>query len=910
MADSDDWESRIRKRRRSSSSKVGAGVELDDCSLYRISEQIRGSEWKELAIRLGFSFAEITHIQADYHHHTVRCIFCLLVTWRNKQSDDINQAEALCKALKEIGSVQVADKLIEYTAPEVQVQAAANKVKEKLATHYKTIGSYLQLSPWVDDDRKHILDIYSKSQLNLGGRTGCRTILVHYEDIFLLKTEEDEQISIGVLTGLAGSGKTTLFNKIAFDWAVGSKQVLLKYELVFLLKMCYLTQSSDLTDAVFDQLLAANTDAEKTVLWQYIERNSCKVLILLDGFDEMNTTPLSKSSFGSILKILGRKLCRGCTVLVSTRPSHFHRLVAKELVQEPFTHVRVRGFDEDSIEEYVEKFYSDQPLKAKGLLERIQSSKLLSALAEGPMLLLLMCLLWREGLALPETISRLYHRAVEYIGWRKEVSKEEMSRVVITLGKVALHGLLSPHQVLSFEKNDFEPCALDVSLKIGIVTRIRVCERLIPYERIQFIHRTFQEFCAAVYFQSLFGAERERFRQTLNEIMSVDKGSFQYLLCFCCGDNEACTLEILKVFQERCKDLSFDSESGQLALRCYFEGQCKILPPKEFVSSFVTDSIFLTGLDSDSSSSVAYFLKCMAEQTGGRDGDYLAKVKMLSTARCDLTRCIRGLAFSVSAMTNLRHATFCECLTGECVSCLAVSLRTLTKLVTLELSHNNLRCTAFSWCPQLKLLKTLKQLDLKSCSLDGQDVVHVAEAISDLPSLVTLNFSGNNLTGTAELWCKEVRWCKTLQRLQLSSCSLNGQDMGHIAELLSSLPNLVELNLFGNNLGGTARCWCSHMRNFKTLQRLQLSSCSLNGQDMVHVAESAGALPNLVALNLSENNLAGRAALLCRHVKDCKALQKLDLDGCKLTREDKRHIRKSLSDLKANGLVVKMHFLI
>ncbi|XP_022108287.1 NLR family CARD domain-containing protein 4-like [Acanthaster planci] len=697
-------------------------------------------------------------------------------------------------------------------------------------------------------------------------------------------------------TGLAGRGKTTLFDKIAYDWAVGSCKVLQKYKLLFLLKMCDLKQESDLIDAVFDQLLAEDTSIDRNALGSYIKMNSGKVLILLDGFDELRTTSLNKSSFGSILKILNRRMCRGCTVLVSTRPSHLDRLTTKELIQPPFTHVRVMGFSKEDITEYVNKFYCDEPTKAKELLTRIRSSNLLSVSAESPMLLLMMCSLWSEDSKLPETMSRFYHNAVNEIGKRKDVSEQEMNRVVIKLGKVGLQGLLSPDQVLCFKESDFEPGVLSLAVKAGILTRQRVLKSRIPHSSVQFIHKTFQEFCAALYYQNLFKADRVEFQKTLSKIVSKGPMDFENLLRFCCGRNEACTFEIIKVLQEECneEDLSVDLQVGQLALHCFFEGQCKILPPEDFIRSLIPDSIIFQGLDNDSLNSVTYFLKCFAQDSG--NAHHLAKVEKFRVLLGNLTRCVRHLGIALSAMTNLREAEFTTCLNCETIAHITKSLSDLPSLVKLFFS-DNLGGTAASWGMHLKALKPLQELTFSRCLFNRQDMVHLAESLGDLPNLVELTITFNNLAGTAESWSMYLRLIKPLQNLLLSYCSLTGQDLVHVAESLGDLPNLATLYLSSNNLGGTAESWSMHLKRIKPLKNLSLNDCSLSGLGVVHVAESLRDLPNLVFLNLSGNNLGGTAASWGMHLKELKPLQCLGLKACSLNGLDMVRVAEGLKDL-------------
>ncbi|XP_038051100.1 NLR family CARD domain-containing protein 4-like [Patiria miniata] len=781
-------------------------------------------------------------------------------------------------------------------------QDAADSCEKSLRSLYMTTGSYVQLLPWVGDDMKHILDIFTKLQLKTG-KGENEFMLASYEDIILLLSRAYHLNPIAILTGLAGSGKTTLFDKIAYDWAVGSSRVLQRYKLVFKLKMHSLDETSGHVTAVFNQLLAEDTCVDKGRLDTFIKHSPMKVLILLDGFDEFKTTSLCESKFGSILNILNRMTLRGCTVLVSTRPSHYDRLVSWDLVQEPFTHVEVLGFNNKSVPEYVNKFFSHEPDKAKGLIDRIKSSDLLSGMAESPLLLLALCLLWRDDGTLVETVSSLFHKGVAFIFKRKEdVSEEEVSRVLVDIGKISLQGVLAPGQLLSFKQSDFKAGVLDMALKAGILTRQRVLGKPATHDSLEFIYN---EFSAAMYWQSLLEEHKEKFRKILNQVVSEGPKKFEYLLRFCCRENEACTNVILKALHGSCREKwSLKSEMGRLALHCFCEGQSERLPPDVLIHSFIADQIIIEGLDSDGLESFTYFLKCLAGQPIKKKSGstHLAKVNKLVVLQCNLTWCAMNLAPTMSSMTNLRSVGLYGCsLTGKHFAKIAESLKDLAKLVELDLSGNDLGGTAESWCKQVKQLKALTKLVLVGCSLNGQDIKHVVEPLKDRPKRAVHEWdvSGYNLGGSADSWCMDAKHWRTLTKMGWGGRSRHGRDMRHGPEPLRDLPNLVlvELDISNNNLGGTAESWCKQVKHWKALKKLGLGGCSLNGEDVKHVAESLKDQRNLVELDLSRNDLGGTTETWCMEVKQLRTLTKLFLGDCSLNGQDIKHVAESLGDL-------------
>ncbi|XP_033646468.1 NACHT, LRR and PYD domains-containing protein 10-like [Asterias rubens] len=296
-----------------------------------------------------------------------------------------------------------------------QVQTVEQKANKALKEKYTNTGSYVQMLPLVDDSKRHIMDIYSKLCLDELVDTRRKTQhkkISSYEEIFHFQTREGNPIKRIVASGSAGIGKTTLIDKIAYDWAMGNSETLNKFKLVFALKMCSLKQSTELTEAIGNQLVA-NDSVDQSALEDFIDKNQDKVLILLDGFDEFKFDQLDTSSFRSILNIIHRKLGTECWVVITSRPP-LDKLVNSSLVKKPYAHVRVEGFSDTDKKEYVNKFFTEDRDKASRLTEQIKQSETLSDLAKSPMLLLLMCLLvGSTENTLPDTMTQLYYQSTE-----------------------------------------------------------------------------------------------------------------------------------------------------------------------------------------------------------------------------------------------------------------------------------------------------------------------------------------------------------------------------------------------------------------------------------------------------------------------------------------------------------------
>ena len=773
-------------------------------------------------------------------------------------------------------------------------QVAADKCNAALKEHYITTGSYVNINPWVDDDQMHI-DIYTKLQLEES--EGASVVVTHkemlnsieYEKIFLITSREGDFVKRLIFFGEGGVGKSTFFDKIAYDWAGGYSDVLNKYKLVFVLKMCALTQSSNLIEAIFDQLLAQDTDVSKDRLESFIVHDSDVVLILMDGFDELTTTMLSENEFGSILRALNGKTYRECCIGVTTRPSHLERLTTKSLVQNPCIHLKVLGFTKDDVKEYVRKFFGGN---SEALIEVIKSSDVLSDLARSPMLLLLICIIWREDEALPSTMSHLYSKAVDYIFKRKDhESDKETSEVLIKIGEVALIGLLDPELKLAFPESAFEKNTLALALKVGILNSQRVFKNRKSHNSIQFLHKTFQELCAAKYWQRLPPIQ---FQNILDRICDGTHNihDFEYLLRFCCGDNAVCMKRILIPL------LNPELELNQLALNCYFEGQSKEIPSETYIKSLITDTIDIDGSNSDFHS-LMFFLSNVRKSEFGRN--YLGKIEGITLCYVSIMESVDLFALVLSNMTNVKTLTLYDCSQSSSeFKTIALSLKDNTCLNKLRLDNTTLGGTASQWAPHIQHLKTLRTLSVCNCNIQPEDMEHIMKNVSKSKTVCEVRFYSNRaLGGAARIWSCYLCLMIHIKELDLGYCSLVCNDIEHIANALSEMTNLTNLFLRSNrSLGGSAIVWSSYLCLMIHIKKLDLGYCSLVCNDIEHIANALSEMTNLTHLNLEGNSsLGGYANVWSRYLYLMKHLQVLDLGYCSLLCNNIEHIANALSGM-------------
>ncbi|XP_038045554.1 NACHT, LRR and PYD domains-containing protein 3-like isoform X1 [Patiria miniata] len=803
-------------------------------------------------------------------------------------------------------------------------QEAGNKTRDKLKIFYKTTGSYVQLLPGVDNDQKHITGIYTKVQLEtreglaeVTDKKGETVNSTEYAKIFRLRTKTGELIKRLIFYGMGGVGKSTIFDKIAFDWAEEASEILKRFELVFLLKMYALSQESDLVASTFDQLLGEDSGIATDELDQIILASPNEVLILLDGFDEMSTKTLNAASFGSILKALNRTKYRECVICVSTRPSHLEKLTSKSLIQNPCTHVEVLGFTDEDVNEYIRKFYKEDRDSGKALIQTISKSNAMSDLANNPMLLLLMCLLWRESEQLPETSSRLFSEAVDYMFTRKpEISGEDVPKTLIAIGKTALQGLIGANQYFSFQEDEFESKALDIALRAGILTQQRVIKNRKSHNNIQFTHKTMQEYCAATYLQSVHMSNRGlakraaykvaefgEFHKNLKQLCLRIEGvvSNDFLLRFCCGDNEKCMKDIVKFLdrkfgKDRDRPMYQSGVIQAISRNCVFESQSGNVPRCLTSDSLIPSTISVYG-NSDLRSLV-HLLKIMCRSADS----HMTRLAPVETIKVSRVSSVKDLAFALDYMKTLRNLRFYSCPLAE-----GDLEKTLTSLKCNQLltdlcikSDSTLGGRAIEWAPHIKHLTSLNKLEISYCKLQGTDIEHIASSIRDMPRLTDLILAGNTaLGGSADSWTKNLLRFTNVETLNLSNCALQWTDIEHIAFDVNDMPSLTDLILSDNPaLDVSATKLSCYLLRVKEKHTLDLSNFSLTGKDLGTIYFMVNHIPALTTLILAGNTkLGGSMELRAMNLLRLNNVHTWNMSNCSLQWTDIEHIAWVVSDM-------------
>ena len=280
---------------------------------------------------------------------------------------------------------------------------------------------------------------------------------------------------------------------------------------------------------------------------KYVRENQGKVLLILDGCDEYSSgksTPVNKIWRGSLL--------RGCCVVITTR-----RVKEEELSKPSQVQFELNGFDsKEQVKEFASKFLSDQK-DVEELVEYLRKHKLWD-MAKIPLLLLMLCLVWREkdGRGLPTSQADLYSSFMETLLYhldskdseegfqRIDKYTEELSR----LGELAFYALLENHQYFSLSELPDD----DVFKKFmdsGFLQTSKLSSS-VPKKIVYFLHKFVQEFVAAKFIvQELTNKENESVTclSTVHAFQKIEK-MFE-VLKFACELSSDATCAVLSHLQ-------------------------------------------------------------------------------------------------------------------------------------------------------------------------------------------------------------------------------------------------------------------------------------------------------------------------------------------------------------------------
>ncbi|XP_072107078.1 NACHT, LRR and PYD domains-containing protein 3-like [Mobula birostris] len=764
------------------------------------------------------------------------------------------------------------------------------------------------------------------------------------------------------VAGVPGIGKTTLVQKIVYDWATG--KIYQEFQFVFSFRF------RDLNS------INCRINLKELILHQYpyfgnilreVWKNPEGLLFIFDGLDEFkdridfadrrgNTEPRStctdpefKCKVSDIVyNLIQHKLLPGCSVLVTTRPTALHLLEKAEIG----IWVEILGFVGEERKEYFIRHFEDQTVAA-AVFKHVEENEILYTMSYNPSYCWILALALgpfftqrvRDPQRIPKTITQLYSYYIYNILKNHGREIENPRDVLLRVGQMAFRGVFEKKIV--FTSGDLINYSLQPSQFLsGFLMELLERDDSARSVVYTFPHLTIQEFVAAL--AQFLDPHPGDILKFLTEAHNTTDGRFEVFLRFIAGLSSPLTARGLEEFlgpfphQTICRVIDWvkeevkrqsgntGSEAGKRSLlntlHYLFESQNRGLAQAALgsVETLSFSGMTLTPIDCAVLSHVIGFCDTIKHLNLGnchiqcegiqRLGPGLHKCQELGLSGNELGD--SGVKLVSAALRNP------ECkieklelnnvgLTDSGAEDLVSALSTNPSLSELSLSDNKLRDSGVK--PMSAALRNpeckIQKLWLNCVGLTDSGAEDLVSVLSTKPSLTELDLSVNELGDSGVRLVSAVLRnpeCK-IQKLGLNCVGLTDSGAEDLASALSTNPSVTELNLSDNELGDSGvKLVSAALRNPECkIRKLRLTRVGLTDSGAEDLVSALSTKPSLTELHLGSNSLTDRSVpALRRLILTLPSLERIGLDWNQFSETGEKELR-SLQEPRA-GLRVDL----
>ncbi|KAK7913497.1 hypothetical protein WMY93_013708 [Mugilogobius chulae] len=752
-----------------------------------------------------------------------------------------------------------------------------NRYKKKLSSSVLAQSSFVGM--YGGGSVMRLDDIYTEGQLELPQDFSLSSsVHLTLEDIVgevgTVNTEADTVL----VSGDAGSGKSTLFQRMHLLWARG--EAFQNFLLLFPFS-CRMLNSEQRELSVIDLLFhhCCWPDRDKDEIFQFILDNPHLVIFTFDGLDELKDTfsdeqRLCCPSQCAPVSILLFNLLQGCLMkgvrkIVSSRPQAVTPALKKHLRKE----VILKGFSPSDIDSFVRKHHND-PTVAFKVLQSLKTNKALLGLCHSPVLCWIVSQCHKELLdnceESPKSITHAFLMILQHFFQRQSPASrtdglswmQQHHQTVLHLGQLAFEGINS--SIFVFSQAELSKCGvteLDVESGFLIQSKGMSSNQIKTFE---FLHVTMQCFFAAAFI-----------------VLSTNI--------------EHCTIPRLYK--------THDTKMGPLGSTCFHaclsssSQQQQLLDDRETIETkqqnIQITAMFLCGLLSQKHQCL--WLQCCVSGNVEKRTKQVAKClsKALQKHFKSIPQPVQGEKKSMHAMPDFVWLIKCIYEMQD----ISVAKEAMSKMDVqhLKLTYCNIgpvECTALGYVLQHLKNPVGLQLDYNSAGDVG-----VEQLLPCLHMCQSLYLRNNNISdeGICKVITKGIL-CENFQKIALFNNKLTDKCMKNFSELLKNKQNFLALRVGNNNISAVgAKQLAEGLKLNHSLQHLGLWGNKIGDTGAKALAYALENSSSLVWLSLVGNDVGSSGAFaLASVIRNCSSLQELWLSDNCITRPGVESLTQAL----------------
>ena len=474
-----------------------------DSDLTRLSRHI--VDWETVAPVLSITEAEEREIKGDHPHDYQMQKYAMLRTWKSKAHDGATYRQ-LTRIFRSVRELELVEQVYEILLhPDVSATVST------VLAHYQ---EFLQRSyckrhhPSLLPDQWPVMKKPVFVCLSLYHIHGRESIEVPIADLFVkFKPQVSSENHQVVITGLPGSGKTTLTWHVSQLWA---KKLLFQEFSLFLtipLRSLQVQQATCLADIIPHP----DKEQRKAIAQAVSSNHGDGICFWFDGWDEMPQGVQTESFIASFIhQAAPETSLPGCTIVVTSRTEAHH---LKSSAQ-----VHIDCLKREQVKELITKNIEGTGHDANELLATLESKSVLRKFCSLPITVtILIHLFFTFGTNIPTTQTELFQCLVLNLllrnlqtRWLLNVKTlasfdclpEFARKCFDNLCKLAYDSVTNNKAV--FHPSDIPNIQLPLPLAtLGLMKINPHVEWFGINEELTFIHPTVQEFLAAFYLASI-----------------------------------------------------------------------------------------------------------------------------------------------------------------------------------------------------------------------------------------------------------------------------------------------------------------------------------------------------------------------------------------------------------------------